>query len=114
MPFARPCVSRLPRPSSLIAITGSPGRDPRSAYLPRDGATRPRPASRSGVFFCLKEIEMNPFEDRDPTPASERHGAARDPSAPPPGAAADWTVPQNWDQFSAEEHAVWDLLFARQ
>ncbi|HZG44822.1 MAG TPA: phenylalanine 4-monooxygenase [Allosphingosinicella sp.] len=48
------------------------------------------------------------------TPAQERHGAARDPSRPPPGAAADWTVPQDWDQFTAEEHDVWDLLFARQ
>ena len=36
------------------------------------------------------------------------------PSAPPAGAAADWTVPQNWAQFSAEEHDVWDTLFARQ
>ena len=36
------------------------------------------------------------------------------PSAPPPGAAADWTVPQNWEHFSAEEHDVWDILFARQ
>jgi phenylalanine-4-hydroxylase len=44
----------------------------------------------------------------------ERHGAARDPSAPPPGAAADWTVPQNWSDFSPDEHSVWDTLFARQ
>jgi phenylalanine-4-hydroxylase len=31
--------------------------------------------------------------------------------------AADWrdyVVPQCWDDFSAEDHAVWDLLFARQ
>lgn len=33
---------------------------------------------------------------------------------PPPGAAADWTIPQNWDAFSADEHAMWDRLFARQ
>jgi phenylalanine-4-hydroxylase len=33
---------------------------------------------------------------------------------PPPGANADWTVPQNWGQFDAEAHAVWDTLFARQ
>jgi phenylalanine-4-hydroxylase len=37
-----------------------------------------------------------------------------DPSAPPPGCAADWTIPQHWERFSAEEHGVWDLLFARQ
>jgi phenylalanine-4-hydroxylase len=35
-------------------------------------------------------------------------------SAPPPGAAPDWTIPQHWERFTAEEHAVWDLLFARQ
>ncbi len=33
---------------------------------------------------------------------------------PPPGAAADWTIPQDWGQFSADEHAMWDRLFARQ
>ena len=33
---------------------------------------------------------------------------------PPEGAADDWTIPQNWDAFTAEEHAVWDTLFARQ
>ncbi|MDO7843306.1 phenylalanine 4-monooxygenase [Sphingomonas immobilis] len=34
--------------------------------------------------------------------------------SPPEGAAADWTVPQNWQHFSAGDHAVWDTLFARQ
>lgn len=34
--------------------------------------------------------------------------------APPPGAAADWTIPQDWNAFSADEHAMWDRLFARQ
>ncbi|BBB11630.1 phenylalanine 4-monooxygenase [Sphingopyxis sp. FD7] len=33
---------------------------------------------------------------------------------PPSGAAADWTIPQNWDAFTAAEHAMWDRLFARQ
>ncbi|UVO52771.1 phenylalanine 4-monooxygenase [Sphingomonas sp. SUN039] len=32
----------------------------------------------------------------------------------PAEAAADWTVPQDWDRFTADEHAVWDTLFARQ
>jgi phenylalanine-4-hydroxylase len=48
------------------------------------------------------------------TPAEERHGAAKDPTRPPPGAAADWTVPQEWERFTRDEHDVWDLLFARQ
>lgn len=33
---------------------------------------------------------------------------------PPPGAAADWTISQNWGAFTADEHAMWDRLFARQ
>ncbi len=33
---------------------------------------------------------------------------------PPEGANADWTVPQNWQSFSADAHAMWDKLFARQ
>jgi phenylalanine-4-hydroxylase len=33
---------------------------------------------------------------------------------PPAGVNTDWTVPQNWDKFSADEHAMWDRLFARQ
>ena len=33
---------------------------------------------------------------------------------PPPGAAADWTVPQDWSHYTPEEHATWDTLFARQ
>ena len=28
--------------------------------------------------------------------------------------AEGWTIPQRWERFSAEEHRVWDLLFARQ
>ena len=26
----------------------------------------------------------------------------------------DYVVPQRWDEFTADDHAVWDLLFARQ
>lgn len=33
---------------------------------------------------------------------------------PPEGAAADWTIDQDWDRFTAGEHAVWDILFERQ
>jgi len=40
------------------------------------------------------------------------------PAAPvaarPPGTAEDWTIPQHWERFTAEDHRVWDLLFARQ
>lgn len=34
--------------------------------------------------------------------------------SPPEGAAADWTIPQDWARYTAEEHATWDTLFARQ
>jgi len=32
----------------------------------------------------------------------------------PPEAAEDWTIPQHWERYTAQEHAVWDTLFARQ
>jgi len=32
----------------------------------------------------------------------------------PPGAAPDWTIPQDWASYTAQEHAMWDRLFARQ
>jgi phenylalanine-4-hydroxylase len=35
-------------------------------------------------------------------------------STPPPGAAPDWTIPQGWSAYTAQEHATWDTLFARQ
>jgi phenylalanine-4-hydroxylase len=44
----------------------------------------------------------------------ERTAEAPARSAPPSGAAADWTIPQHWERFTAEEHRVWDILFARQ
>lgn len=44
------------------------------------------------------------------------HGADPQPlrTAPPQGAAADWTIPQHWERFSDEDHRVWDTLFMRQ
>lgn len=35
-------------------------------------------------------------------------------SQPPPGAARDWTIAQDWGSYSAAEHEMWDHLFARQ
>jgi phenylalanine-4-hydroxylase len=34
--------------------------------------------------------------------------------SPPPGAASDWTIPQDWGRFTQAEHDMWDRLFARQ
>ncbi|GKS02523.1 phenylalanine 4-monooxygenase [Sphingomonas aquatilis] len=42
--------------------------------------------------------------------ATDTHALA----SPPTYAAADWTIPQNWQHYTAEEHATWDTLFARQ
>jgi phenylalanine-4-hydroxylase len=28
--------------------------------------------------------------------------------------SADWSIPQDWSHYTAEEHATWDTLFARQ
>jgi phenylalanine-4-hydroxylase len=33
---------------------------------------------------------------------------------PPEGAAADWTIPQNWTAYTEVEHRTWDTLYARQ
>ncbi len=33
---------------------------------------------------------------------------------PPEGAAADWTISQNWRAYSEVEHDTWDTLYARQ
>jgi phenylalanine-4-hydroxylase len=35
-------------------------------------------------------------------------------ATPPAGVAADWTMPQDWHRFTADEHATWDQLVARQ
>lgn len=32
----------------------------------------------------------------------------------PPEAAADWTIPQDWERYTPAEHAMWDRLFERQ
>lgn len=34
--------------------------------------------------------------------------------APPEGVAANWTMPQNWAAFTAEQHATWRTLFDQQ
>ncbi|MBJ7438382.1 MAG: phenylalanine 4-monooxygenase [Sphingopyxis sp.] len=34
--------------------------------------------------------------------------------APPDGVAADWTMPQNWAAFTAEQHATWRTMFDQQ
>jgi phenylalanine-4-hydroxylase len=33
---------------------------------------------------------------------------------PPAHAASDWTIAQDWDRYTPEEHATWDILFERQ
>lgn len=33
---------------------------------------------------------------------------------PPEGAAHDWTIAQNWANYTPQQHATWDTLFERQ
>ena len=33
---------------------------------------------------------------------------------PPEGAAADWTIPQDWDRYTPQEHDTWVRLYERQ
>jgi phenylalanine-4-hydroxylase len=35
-------------------------------------------------------------------------------SGPPPGAAADWTIDQGWENYAQTEHDVWITLYERQ
>lgn len=41
-------------------------------------------------------------------------GGTGDHAGPPEGAAADWTLPQRWEDYRPDQHRVWDILFARQ
>jgi phenylalanine-4-hydroxylase len=53
---------------------------------------------------------LREFEEKTPPPASGW-------SPSPRNRAKDWgdyVVPQCWEAFTPEDHAVWDLLFARQ
>jgi phenylalanine-4-hydroxylase len=43
---------------------------------------------------------------------STKHGLAAD-GAPPPE-RADWTIDQGWQNYTAQDHAVWKTLFERQ
>jgi phenylalanine-4-hydroxylase len=54
------------------------------------------------------------FKDSIDLAAAETAGWPLPPVLPPAGAAADWTVPEKWSDFTAEDHRVWDLLFGRQ
>lgn len=44
--------------------------------------------------------------------ASTLHGLAAGETGRPD--SADWTIPQRWADYTAEEHAVWKILFERQ
>jgi len=47
-------------------------------------------------------------------PAELRPGRPHLRATPPSGARGDWTIDQAWSTYTADEHATWDLLFARQ
>ena len=39
---------------------------------------------------------------------------SRSATLPPAAVAADWTLPQRWEAYRPDDHAVWDRLFERQ
>ncbi|QQP92048.1 phenylalanine 4-monooxygenase [Skermanella sp. TT6] len=43
---------------------------------------------------------------------STKHGAAAGDAKPP--VSGNWTIDQEWESYSAEEHAVWKTLYERQ
>lgn len=43
---------------------------------------------------------------------ADKHGLAAGAAGQPE--RADWTIPQAWDDYSAAEHAVWQVLYERQ
>ena len=45
-------------------------------------------------------------------PAGVKHGVAAGDAARPE--RADWTIDQDWQNYTSEEHAVWKTLFERQ
>ena len=49
---------------------------------------------------------------QQPPQAAEKHGLAAGTRGQPQ--RADWTIDQQWAQYSAAEHAVWKTLFERQ
>src|SRR3546814_271038 len=99
-----------PRPFRLNAASAPP-RSPPLIIIPMPALGRDRTDAPSTVAFSS-------------TPSGSPGGVfhceppsrlpARRPRPRAPGAAEDWTIPQNWHAFTAEEHRVWDLLFARQ
>src|SRR5947209_18287337 len=96
-----------------MSIIIPPGRRRTDALLIRARTFRTPPGPPGGVLsFWERTRTMNPNDKSDEKPA-QKHGALASPT-PPPGAEADWTVPQRWEELTAEDHWVWDTLFARQ
>jgi phenylalanine-4-hydroxylase len=47
-------------------------------------------------------------------PSGSKTSDGHDPYHQDPGPNGDFTIPQDWARYSAEDHARWDMLFARQ
>ena len=71
------------------------------ARLATDRPASDPPAPLGGFFVALEK---------------ERPNASGDDHQGPAGAGSwqDYVVPQCWEAFTDDDHAVWDLLFARQ
>src|SRR5207237_2101834 len=64
---------------------------------------QPRPARPPRRVFCCPSNQGN-FEMLQETITRDR----------PARSWQDYVVPQRWEAFTEDDHAVWDLLFARQ
>jgi len=53
-------------------------------------------------------------EEMAPPPLAAGEWSPSPPASPAGRSWADYLVPQDWAHFTAEEHGVWDTLFARQ
>src|ERR1035438_6561920 len=93
------------------------------------GSARRLPAApaAAGGRYRLAELDLS-REDQPRTDLCDRHGISANVerksrqnrsrittmAQAASTAAHDWTVPQQWDRYTAAEHALWDRLFQRQ
>lgn len=57
---------------------------------------------------------LKDFDEKTPPPLSFAERSPSPTAAPLGRSWQDYVVPQCWETFTTEDHAVWDLLFARQ
>src|SRR5205085_7023294 len=74
-----------------------------------------RPAWPDSTATFQRRFQVQELLDRPAgilTAASGKHGVVAGEAGRP--ARPDWTIDQNWESYTAEEHGVWKTLFERQ